>query len=198
MSKKQNTTKREVAFNHVIEKKSGSRGTYFDMPDEQTTYGTGKGEMLFKAAGFNDMDSKKHWKKGHRPFGSRRDYGICMSQLSDAHLHNTDVRVEMDMSPELQTLNHSWFEKVLKPNLHKLQDLRKNPTLKKARRSAEVYANELAHYSKNPEELKELVAKQNAGTLEFVSEEMKETVIDAFAQQFIADRKSKLEVMKKI
>ena len=76
--------------------------------------------------------------------------------------------------------------------------MRKNPTLKKARKTAEVYANELAHYSKNPDELKEMVAKQNAGTLEFVNEEMKETIIDAFAQQFIADRKSKLESMKKI
>ena len=76
--------------------------------------------------------------------------------------------------------------------------LRKNPSLKKARKTAEVYANELAHFTKNPDELKQLMAKQNEGTLEFVSEKTKDQVIDAFAQQFIADRKSKLESMKKI
>ena len=199
MSKKQiNTNKDTTMFNHVVEKKSGSRGTYFDTTDEMTAHGTGNGEMIIRALGFNNLDEKKHWKKGFRPFGIRRDIGTNESQLSRAKIYMSDEGVEMDMDSGLLMLNQEYYNKIKIPNLRKLMSLRKNPSLKKARKTAEVYANELAHFTKNPDELKQLMAKQNAGTLEFVSEKTKDQVIDAFAQQFIADRKSKLESMKKI
>ena len=197
MSKKQQHTKKEITFEHVVEKESGGRGTYFDMTDEMTTFGTGRAELIFRANGFVNMEGKKHWKKGNRPFGGRRDIGTNQSQWADAFLYNTGDRVEMETTPELLELNRRWWEECSLPNVHALQDLRKNPTLKRARKTAEVYANELAHYGKNHKELLKLVATQNAGTLEFVDDSMKDQMVEAFAQQFLASRKSKLEAMKK-
>ena len=94
MSKKQVNTEREVTYEHVVEKKSGSRGTYFDGPDDQTKNGTGMGELIIRASGFTDLVNKRHWKKGHRPHGIRKDEFTNMSQLSDMKIYNSDDRTE--------------------------------------------------------------------------------------------------------
>jgi hypothetical protein len=197
MSKNKINTKKEITYNHVVEKESGSRGTYFDGPDDQTKFGTGMGELIIRASGFTDLVNGKHWKKGHRPFGIRKDEFTNMSQLSDMKIYNADTRTEVEFSPELIKLNTEWFEKVHNPNLHALLNLRKNPTLKKARKTAEVLANEIAHFSDKPDELRAHVAKQNEATLEFVNDTMKDAVLDAMCSAFMEDRKSKLEIMKK-
>ena len=197
MSKKQNNTKKEITYNHVVEKKSGSRGTYFYGPDDQTKFGTGMGELIIRASGFTDLVNGKHWKKGHRPFGIRKDEFTNMSQLSDMKVFKSDTRTESEFTPELIKLNSEWFEKVHNPNLHALQNLRKNPTLKKIRKTAEVLANEIAHFSDKPDELKAHVAKVNEATLQFVDKNMKDAVLDAMCSAFMEDRKSKLEIMKK-
>ena len=197
MSKKISNTEREVTYEHVIEKKSGSRGTYFDGPDDQTKNGTGMGELIIRASGFTDLVNGKHWKKGHRPHGIRKDEFTNMSQLSDMKLYMSDERVESNFTPSQVKLNKDWFEQVHNVNLHNLQNLRKTPTLKKARKTAEVLAKEIAHFSEQPKELKEHVAKLNAGTLEFVDKKMKDAVLDAMCSAFMEDRKSKLEIMKK-
>tara|TARA_R100001594_G_C3984042_1_gene250762 strand:+ start:280 stop:885 length:606 start_codon:yes stop_codon:yes gene_type:complete len=201
MSKKQNISKRDTTpiFNHVVEKESSARGTYFDVTDEMTTHGTGNGEIIIRALGFNNMEEKKHWKKKYRPFGIRRDIGTNEAQLSRALLYMSDEGVEMDMSPELLKLNKQYFEKIKIPNLRKIQELRKNPTLKKVRKSAEVMTNEISHFSKNPDELKDLVAEQNAGLLEaFKSEEGRNEAIEALATTYIDSRKKALEKLSKL
>ena len=112
MSKKQINTKRDTTWKHVVEKKSGSRGTYFNTTDEMTTYGTGAGELIIRALGFDNIDEKKHWKKGYRPHGIRKDIGTNESQLADARISMSDKRVEMKMSPELLKLNKDYYEKI--------------------------------------------------------------------------------------
>ena len=197
MSKKQVNTEREVTYEHVVEKKSGSRGTYFDGPDDQTKNGTGMGELIIRASGFTDLVNKRHWKKGHRPHGIRKDEFTNMSQLSDMKIYNSDERAEADFSKEDIKLNKMWFERIHNKNLHKIQDLRKNPTLRKQRKTAEVIANEIAHFSDNPTELKSYVEKQNESTLQFVDKKIYDSVLDAMCSAHMEDRKSKLEAMKK-
>jgi len=199
MSKKQNISKRDTTpmFNHVVEKESSSRGTYFDVTDEVTTHGTGNGEMIIRALGFENMDEKKHWKKKYRPFGIRRDIGTNETQLSRAKIYMSDEGVEMDMDSGLLMLNQEYYNKIKIPNLRKIQALRKNPTLKKVRKTAEIYANELAHFSKNPDELLELMKERNAGLLENCPPEMYDSMVEVFAKGYIADREKALEVLKK-
>ena len=112
-------------------------------------------------------------------------------------IYNSDERAEADFSKEDIKLNKMWFERIHNKNLHKIQDLRKNPTLRKQRKTAEVIANEIAHFSDNPTELKSYVEKQNESTLQFVDKKIYDSVLDAMCSAHMEDRKSKLEAMKK-
>ena len=197
MSKKQINTERDATWIHVVEKETGSRGTYFDVPDPQTKNGTGDGESIFRAYGCNDLANKKHDKKGSRPRGGRKDIGAVASVASKVYIGNPNHNSLVAMTKEKQLVIKNYMEKFAIPEYKARQELRRNPTQRKARKTAEVIANEIAHYSENPEELRKYVAKTNEATLKFVDKGSQDMMLDALCKSFMESRKKSLETLTK-
>ena len=196
MGKKIETVK-QATWNHVVEKKSGSRGAYMTFTDESTKFGTGSYEGVLRAIGFADLENKKHWKKNNRVKGLRPDMATAFANVSQTKLRGSSDHQEVKLSKELIVLNHRWFEEVYAPEVHAVLGLRKNPSVRKARKSVEVITNELVHYKGNMPELKSHIEKQNEGLLGFIPKENRDATVEALCKKFIADRESKLEELQK-
>ena len=197
MSKKQVNTERDATWTHVVEKETGSRGTYFDVPDPVTKNGTGDGESIFRAYGCNDMPNKNHYKKGSRPHGGRKDVGGVASVGSKVYIGNPNHGALVPMTRKKELAIKNYMEEFAIPEFRARQELRKNPTQRKARKTAEVIANEIAHYSENPKELRKYVAKTNEATLKFVDKGSQDMMLDALCKSFMESRKKSLEILTK-
>ena len=185
MSKKQINTDRDATWIHVVEKETGSRGTYFDVPDPQTKNGTGDGESIFRAFGCNDMANKNHYKKGSRPHGGRKDIGAVASVASKVYIGNPNHNSLVAMTKEKQLVIKNYMEKFAIPEYKARQELRRNPTQRKARKT------------ENPEELRKYVAKTNEATLKFVDKGSQDMMLDALCKSFMESRKKSLETLTK-
>ena len=196
MSKKQETEK-QTAWNHVVVEESGGRGTYFDMPDDKTKYGTGHAEVILRALGFNDLDNKKHWLKDNRPHGSRRDIGIAVSNIARMKVTMNSEHTEGQYPRKVVALNKQWFDTVFAPEVHKLQALRGNPKVRQKRNTIEMLTNHVSHLEGNQEALVEAVMKESGGLIDGAPEELKESMLEYLTSQYLEVRKSKLEELTK-
>tara|TARA_R100000664_G_C2727599_1_gene119088 strand:- start:88 stop:681 length:594 start_codon:yes stop_codon:yes gene_type:complete len=197
MSKKQINTERDAMWIHIVEKETGSRGTYFDVPDPVTKNGTGDGESIFRAYGCNDMPNKNHYKKGSRPHGGRKDVGGVASVGSKVYIGNPNHGALVPMTRKKELAIKNYMEEFAIPEFKARQELRKNPTQRKARKTAEIIANEIAHYSENPKELRKYVAERNEATLKFVDKGSQDMMLDALCKSFMESRKKSLEILTK-
>jgi hypothetical protein len=198
MSKnKEIINKQSAEWKHIVVKESGSRGTYFDMPDEETKFGTGHAEILYRSMGYNNLADKKHWKINSRPYGSRRDIGTTISNLGRMKVTMNSGHTESKFTPEQIMLNKQWFDTILTPEVRKMQELRGNPTVKKQRKTVETITNELSHFNENKEDLISHVKLANKGILDNTPKESQEQMLDILCKTAIADRVNKLEALKK-
>ena len=197
MSKKTTNTEKQTAWNHVVVEESGGRGTYFDMPDDKTKYGTGHAEVILRALGFNDLDNKKHWLKDNRPHGSRRDIGIAVSNIARMKVTMNSEHTEGQYPRKVVALNKQWFDTVFAPEVHKLQALRGNPKVRQRRNTIEMLTNQISHLEGNEEELHKAVMKESGGLIDGAPKELKESMLEYLTGQYIETRKAKLEELKK-
>jgi hypothetical protein len=195
--KETSNNEKQATWKHVVDKKSGSRGGYPTVTDESTKYGTGQWETIIRADGFNDMANSRHWKKGSRPQGYRPDKAQQMANCGRLEVQGVKAFEVMAMDggteknkKELVSLSHEYYARIAKPEIHALLAMRKNPTARKARKTREIVLNQLSHYEEHPEELDEVIAKDNAELLELIPEgPAREATQAALATKFLNDRK---------
>ena len=197
MSKKSIKTNEQTTWNHVVVEEAGGKRTYFDMPDDKTKYGTGHAEIILRALGFNDLDSKRHWMVNFRPQGSRRDIGIAMSNICRMVITGLSGHTEGKYNRKLIALNKEWFHSIFAPEVHKMQELRGNPTERLKRTTVETLTNQISHLEGNKEELNKAVMKESGGLIDGAPKELKESMIEYLTGQYLETRKAKLEELKK-
>ena len=202
--KETSNNEKQAMWKHVVEKESGSRGGYPTVTDEGTKYGTGQWELIIRADGFNDLANSRHWRKGSRPQGYRPDKAQQMANCGRLEVQGTDAFEVMAMDggseknqKDLVKLSNEYYSRIVKPEIHALQGLRKNPTARKARKTVETARNQLNYYEEQPEELVALMTTQNATFIELLPEgKSRDDAIAALGMKFINDRKEFIKSKK--
>ena len=98
---------------------------------------------------------------------------------------------------DLVKLSNEYYSRIVKPEIHALQGLRKNPTARKARKTVETARNQLNYYEEQPEELVALMTTQNATFIELLPEgKSRNDAIAALGMKFINDRKEFIKSKK--